>query len=57
MKLTELTADTIGTTYVGLLTELQKDELDRSMYAPDILFNPITTHDNWVISLKRWSNV
>jgi hypothetical protein len=34
MKLTELTAEQ-RTTYVGLLTELQKDELIGQLYAPD----------------------
>jgi hypothetical protein len=51
MKLTELTAEQ-RTTYVGLLTELQKDELIGQLYAPDSYFNPIQDiNDNWVISV------
>ena len=53
MKLTELTAEQ-RTTYVGLLTELQKDELIGQVYAPDSYFNPIITADNqWVISIEE----
>ena len=53
MKLTQLTAEQ-RTTYVGLLTELQKDELIGQLYAPDSFFNPIITADNqWVISIEE----
>ena len=53
MKLNELTAEQ-RTTYVGLLTELQKDELIGQVYAPDSYFNPIITADNqWVISVEE----
>jgi predicted DNA-binding transcriptional regulator len=53
MKLTELTAEQ-KTTYVGLLTELQKDELVGQLYAPDSYFNPIQDlNDNWVISIEE----
>ena len=53
MKLNELTAEQ-RTTYVGLLTELQKDELIGQLYAPDSYFNPIITADNqWVISVEE----
>ena len=53
MKLTELTAEQ-KTTYVGLLTELQKDEIVGQLYAPDSFFNPIITADNqWVISIEE----
>jgi predicted DNA-binding transcriptional regulator len=53
MKLTELTAEQ-RTTYVGLLTELQKDELVGQLYAPDSYFNPIQDiNDNWVISVEE----
>ena len=39
---------------VGLLTELQKDELVGQLYAPDSYFNPIQDiNDNWVISLEE----
>ena len=42
------------TTYVGLLTETQKDELVGQMYAPDSYFNPIQDNaDNWVISVEE----
>ena len=53
MKLTELTAEQ-KTTYVGLLTELQKDELIGQLYAPDSYYNPIQDlNDNWVISIEE----
>jgi hypothetical protein len=53
MKLNELTAEQ-RTTYVGLLTELQKDELVGQWYAPDSYFNPIEDADNnWVISTQE----
>ena len=53
MKLTQLTAEQ-KTTYVGLLTELQKDELIGQLYAPDSYFNPIQDlNDNWVISIEE----
>jgi hypothetical protein len=53
MKLTDITrAD--WTTYVGLLTVEQKDELVGQMYAPDSYFNPIMDNaDNWVISVEE----
>ena len=42
------------TTYVGLLTIEQKDELVGQMYAPDSYFNPIQDNaDNWVISVEE----
>ena len=53
MKLTQLTAEQ-RTTYVGLLTELQKDELIGQVYAPDSYFNPIQdAQDNWIISIEE----
>ena len=53
MKLTQLTAEQ-KTTYVGLLTELQKDELIGQLYAPDSYYNPITDiSENWVISIEE----
>lgn len=53
MKLTEPTAEQ-KTTYVGLLTELQKDELQGQWYAPDSYFNPIQDlNDNWIISVEE----
>jgi hypothetical protein len=42
---------------VGLLTELQKDELVGVLYAPDSYFNPIQDiNDNWVISQEEMNN-
>ena len=39
---------------VGLLTEVQKDELVGQWYAPDSFFNPIVTADaEWVISQEE----
>jgi len=53
MKLTDITRAE-WTTYVGLLTETQKDELVGQMYAPDSYFNPIQDNaDNWVISIEE----
>lgn len=53
MKLTDITREEY-TTYVGLLTETQKDELVGQMYAPDCYFNPIQDNaDNWVISVEE----
>lgn len=53
MKLTDITKAE-WTTYVGLLTETQKDELVGQMYAPDSYFNPIQDNaDNWVISIEE----
>lgn len=53
MKLAQLTADQY-LIYVGLLTELQKDELIGQLYMPDSYFNPIQDNDNnWVISIEE----
>lgn len=53
MKLTDI-KQAEYTTYVGLLTETQKDELVGQMYAPDSYFNPIQDNaDNWVISIEE----
>jgi len=39
---------------VGLLTEVQKDELQGQLYAPDSYFNPIQdVNDNWIISQEE----
>ena len=39
---------------VGLLTEVQKDELVGQLYAPDSYFNPVQdADDNWVISTQE----
>ena len=53
MKLTEITKENYNT-YVGLLTEIQKDELLGQMYAPDSYFNPIQDlNNNWIISIEE----
>jgi hypothetical protein len=53
MKLTQLTEEE-KLTYVGLLTELQKDELVGQLYAPYSYYNPIQDlNDNWVISIEE----
>ena len=53
MKLTELTEEE-KLTYVGLLTELQKDELVGQLYAPYSYYNPIQDfNDNWIISVEE----
>jgi hypothetical protein len=53
MKLNELTAEQKAT-YVGLLTEVQKDELVGQLFNEDSYFNPIQDiNDNWVISVEE----
>jgi len=53
MNLTDITRAE-WTTYVGLLTVEQKDELVGQMYAPDSYFNPIQDNaDNWIISVEE----
>jgi predicted DNA-binding transcriptional regulator len=53
MKLTELTTEE-KLLYVGLLTELQKDELVGQLYAVNSYYNPIQDlNDNWVISVEE----
>jgi hypothetical protein len=53
MKLTDITKAE-WSTYVGLLTVEQKDELVGQIYAPDSFFNPIQDlNDNWVISVEE----
>jgi hypothetical protein len=53
MKLTELTQEE-KLLYVGLLTELQKDELVGQLYAPYSYYNPIQDfNDDWVISVEE----
>ena len=53
MKLTDIKqAD--WTTYVGLLTVEQKDELVGQLYASNSYYNPIQdSTDNWVISVEE----
>jgi hypothetical protein len=39
---------------VGLLTEIQKDELIGQLYDDDSYFNPIQDlNDNWIISVEE----
>ena len=45
------------TTLVGLLTQVQKDELTGQWYAPDSFYNPIQDlNDNWIISVEEIAN-
>jgi hypothetical protein len=56
MKLSQLTQEE-KTTYVGLLTEVQKDELVGQLYDEDSYFNPIQdANDNWIISIEEIEN-
>jgi hypothetical protein len=53
MKLADITTEDI-TTLVGLLTEVQKNELVGQPYSDDSYFNPIQDiDDNWVISTEE----
>jgi len=53
MKLSQLTQEQ-KLTYVGLLTEVQKDELIGQLYTQDSYFNPIQDNaDNWIISVEE----
>jgi len=53
MKLSDITTEDI-TTLVGLLTELQKDELVGVYYSADSIYNPIQDiDDNWIISVEE----
>lgn len=53
MRLDNLTQDQ-KLTYVGLLTEVQKDELIGQLYTEDSYFNPIQdATDNWIISVEE----
>jgi len=52
MKLRDLTTNKEN--YVGLLTELQKDELVGQLYDLDSYFNPIQdVNNNWIISIEE----
>jgi hypothetical protein len=56
MKLNELTAEE-KITYVGLLSEVQKDELVGQLFDEDSYFNPIQdAKDNWIISIEEIEN-
>ena len=53
MKLADITTEDT-TTLVGLLTEVQKDELVGVYYSADSIYNPITDiDDNWIISIEE----
>ena len=53
MKLTDLTKNQ-KSTYVGILTEVQKDQLLGQLYESDSYFNPIQDlNDNWIISIEE----
>jgi hypothetical protein len=53
MKLTQLTTEQ-KLTYVGLLTEVQKNEIVGQLYAPDSFFNPLQDNlDRWIISVEE----
>jgi hypothetical protein len=53
MKLADITTEDI-TTLVGLLTEVQKDELVGVYYSADSIYNPIQDiDDNWIISVEE----
>ena len=56
MRLAQLTQEE-KTIYVGLLTELQKDELVGQLFDNDSYFNPIQdANDNWIISIEEIEN-
>ena len=53
MKLADITTEDI-TTLVGLLTEVQKNELVGVYYSADSIYNPIQDiNDNWIISVEE----
>lgn len=55
MKISDLTQEE-KTIYVGLLTELQKDELVGQLFGADSYFNPILDGNdpqNWIISIEE----
>lgn len=53
MKLSQLTEEE-KLLYVGLLTEIEKDELVGQLYASNSYYNPIQDIDNnWVISVEE----
>ena len=56
MRLAQLTQEE-KTIYVGLLTEVQKDELVGQLFDEDSYFNPIQDfNDNWIISIEEIEN-
>ena len=56
MRIAQLTQEE-KTIYVGLLTEVQKDELVGQLFDEDSYFNPIQdANDNWIISIEEIEN-
>ena len=52
-KLSEISPENYSQ-YVGLLTEIEHEELVGQWYMPDSYFNPIQdAWDNWVISVEE----
>jgi hypothetical protein len=53
MKIEDISIDDT-TTYVGVLSEQQKNELLSQQYKTDSYFNPIKDNDdNWIISIEE----
>jgi hypothetical protein len=53
MKLAQLTQEE-KVTYVGLLSEVQKEELVGQLFDEESYFNPIQdAKDNWIISIEE----
>jgi hypothetical protein len=56
MILAQLTPEE-KTIYVGLLTDVQKEELIGQLFDEDSYFNPIQDNsDNWIISIEEIEN-
>jgi hypothetical protein len=53
MKLTDISQEQ-WSTYVGILTEEQKDSIVGQQFTTDSFFNPIhDKNDNWIISVEE----
>ena len=53
MKLTDISQEQ-WSTYVGILTEEQKDSIAGQQFTTDSFFNPIQDKlDNWIISVEE----
>jgi hypothetical protein len=53
MKLTDISQEQ-WSTYVGILTEEQKDSIVGQQFTTDSFFNPIQDKwDNWIISVEE----
>lgn len=53
MKLTDISQEQ-WSTYVGILTEEQKDSIVGQQFTTDSFFNPIQDkNDNWIISVEE----